>query len=422
MSISSHRPNRRQVLKASGVMLSLPWLETFSAAAQSTPGIKRRMVAINFGLGLHAPHLVPRSAGRDYEMTPYLEVFKEFRDALTVISGTSHPQTGGGHLSDKAFLTGAPNPGSPSFKNSISIDQLAAEKIGGETRLGSLVLGMSGRGISSSRNGVAIPTMSRPSQVFAKLFIEPKPSQKAAKLQEIRDGRSVMDFVLDQAKSMRSRVSKLDQHKLDEYFTAVRSAEKRLAKSEMWQHKPKPKLDRSPPRDIPDRKDLLARAALHYDMMHLALQSDSTRLITFFEEGMNAVPKIVGVTQDYHNLSHHGKDPAKIKELRVIETNQLELIAGFLGKLRSTVEGDSSLLDQTQVLFGSNLGNANSHDSKNVPIVLAGGGYRHGRHLAFDRENNYPLPNLFVTMLQRLGMAIDSFASSTGTMTGLEMT
>ncbi|QDT36403.1 DUF1552 domain-containing protein [Stratiformator vulcanicus] len=415
------RTHRRQFLKAAGVCMALPTLESMSLGAGTSSQPKRRMVAINFGLGLHGPHLFPQAAGRSFEETPYLKVLSEFRDQYTIFSGTSHPQTGGGHLSDKAFLTAAPNPGSASFKNSISIDQLAAESIGDQTRFGSLVLGMSGnRGLSSSRNGVAIPAMTRASSVFDKMFIESKPSQKAQVLQQIQDGQSIMDFVLGQASSMQRRVSRLDRQKLDEYFTAVRAAEQRLQKAEAWEQRPKPDVDVKPPRDVADRRDIVARASLMYDMMHLALQTDSTRLITFFEEGMNAVPVIDGVVHDYHNLSHHAKDAAKIAELKVIEETQLTMVAEFLKKLKDTTEDGHSLLDVTQVLIGSNLGNASSHDSKNLPIILAGGSYRHGQHLAFDRSDNYPLPNLYVTMLQQLGLELDTFASSTGTMSGLE--
>ena len=158
-----------------------------------------------------------------------------------------------------------------------------------------------------------------------------------------------------------------------------------------------------------------------YDMMYLALQTDSTRLITFFKNGINAVPRITGVSNDYHNLSHHGLDPDKIAELGIIELEQFSALADFVRRLHETVEGEATLLERTIVLFGSNLGNASSHNTRNMPIVLAGGGFRHGQHLAFDQKQNYPLPNLYVSMLQRLGIETDRFATSTGTMRGLEL-
>ena len=158
-----------------------------------------------------------------------------------------------------------------------------------------------------------------------------------------------------------------------------------------------------------------------YDVMHLALETDSTRFLTYNFAGMNSVPVIPGVDIDYHNLSHHGKDPAKISQLTIVESSIVGEFARFLQKLDDSKRADGTLLDNTMVLFGSNLGNASSHDTKNMPIVLAGGDFEHGQHLAFDKEKNYPLPNLFVSMLQRLGLETDTFATSTGSMTGLRL-
>ena len=160
---------------------------------------------------------------------------------------------------------------------------------------------------------------------------------------------------------------------------------------------------------------------LMYDMMHLAIQTDSTRFITYYFTGMNQVPAISGVDIDYHNLSHHGKDPAKLAQLALVESEVMKALHGFLKKLADSDEAGASLLDSTMVLFGSNLGNASSHDTRNMPIILAGGGFKHGQHLAFNQRNNYPLPNLYVSMLQRLGLESEVFASSTGTMEGLDV-
>ncbi len=379
------------------------------------------MVAINLGLGLHAPNIVPKTAGRDYEMTPYLKVIEKFRNDFTFISGASHPQVGGGHFSSKSFLTAAKHPNSAGFRNSISLDQLAAEKLGTETRFSSLALSISGPGLSWSRSGVELPAEVRPSRVFQQLFLEGKASEKAKQVQRLKDGQSVLDVVLGKASRMQKRLGGRDRQKIDQYFNAVREAEQRLVKAEAWAKRPKPKVDAQPPRDEPDRARMLHRLGLMYDMMHLAIETDSTRFITFFDTGMNAVPSIPGVDTDYHMLSHHAKDPGKIAQLTIVETEAIKLLGEFLGKLAESREGDSRLLDKTMVLFGSNLGNASSHDSKNMPIILAGGGFRHGQHLAFDRQKNYPLPKLYVSMLQRLGLEADAFAANTGTMNGLEM-
>lgn len=414
--------SRRTLLRASGVGISLPFLDAMQPSARaSETSARRRMVAINVGLGLHAPNVVPEQAGRDYQLPPYLQVLEEFRDQFTFISGTSHPGVGGGHQSGKSFLTAAKHPSSAGFKNSISLDQLAAERLGAQTRFRSLALTTSGPGLSWSRSGVEIPAEARPSRVFQKLFLEGKPSEKTQQIERLRDGQSVLDLVMDKSRAMSRRLGERDRHKIDQYFYAVREAEKRLVKSQAWEKRPKPEVDAAPPRDQPDRTQMIERLGLMYDMMHLALETDSTRLLTFYHTGMNAVPSIQGVDTDYHMLSHHGKEPSKIDQLTIVESEVMKAFGEFLKKLNRSQENGTSLLDSTMVLFGSNLGNASSHDTKNMPILLAGGGFRHGQHLAFDQQDNYPLPRLFVSMLQRLEVETDTFASCTGTMHGLEM-
>jgi Protein of unknown function (DUF1552) len=416
--------NRRVFLKGAGISIALPLLGSrgHSLRADGGPGnLRRRMVLIDFGLGLHAQNLFPKKSGFDYESTPYLDVLKDFRSNLTVISGVSHPDVDGGHLARKSFLTGAPKPLSPSFKNSISVDQVAAEQLGNETRFRSLALTLTPQsGLSFSRSGVEVPAESRPSQVFAKLFLDGNAKEKQKRIQQLRDGRSVMDSVLDQARSMRNRLGTKEAETLDQYLTAVRETEQSLVKAAAWDFKKKPFVDVSAPQDINNPADIVGRERLMYQMMHLAIQTDSTRVISFYNPGINAVPLISGVTQDYHNLSHHGQDPSRLAELKIIELEQLKLFAEFLEKLAATKEEGKSLLESTMVMLGSDLGNASSHDNHNLPIILAGGGFRHGRHLAFDQRQNYPLANLFVLMLQRLGLEIEKFASSTGTMSGID--
>ena len=184
-------------------------------------------------------------------------------------------------------------------------------------------------------------------------------------------------------------------------------------------HRPKPKIDAEPPRDINDGSDLIGRMQLLFDLIPLALQTDSTRLITIFLQGANSVPPVTGVTIDHHNLSHHGQEPEKIAQLRLVETAQMRVLDGLLSKLKAGREKGAPLLDDTMVLFGSNLGNANSHDTRNLPILLAGGGFELGGHTAYNADKNTRLCNLFVSMLQQLGVETDSFGSSTGTLTGL---
>ncbi|MEQ9407567.1 MAG: DUF1552 domain-containing protein [Fuerstiella sp.] len=417
----TQKPDRRTVLRGAGVALALPFLESTVRASAAATKPRRRIVAIDIGLGLHAPNIIPERSGEDYDLPPYLQLLADFRDQFTVISGTSHPEVGGGHASYKSYLTCAPHPNSAGFRNTISLDQLAAAEFGSETRFASLSLSSSGPGLSWSRSGVEIPTLTRPSFVFRKLFLAGKAEEQARRIQQLQDGQSVLDVVMDQTKRLEQRLSGRDREKLDQYYEAVREAERRLAKAEAWEQKPKPQVDVKPPRDETDSRRIVECMRLMYDVMHLALETDSTRFLTYNIAGMNAVPVIPGVDIDYHNLSHHGKDPDKIAQLTVVESALIQEFRGFLDRLRQSSEVTGSLLDTTMVLFGSNLGNASSHDTKNMPVLLAGGGFRHGRHLAFDRQNNYPLPKLFVSMLQRLGMETETFGTGTGTMSGLEM-
>jgi len=416
--------DRRTMLKGAGIAIGLPLLDAMvpargRAAVAAEPG--RRLVAIDLSFGLLADNLFPKTVGPNYELTPYLEVIKDFRKDFTIISGVSHPDVDGGHHAAKSFLTAAPKPTSSSYKNTISLDQLAAEQIGQQTRFSYLALSTSSnRGLSYSRNGVEIPPEHKPSNLFARLFLDGKPDEKKRQLQRLKDRQSILDAVRNRARSLERHVGPDDRRRLDQYFTAVREAELRFAKAQEWEHRPKPKVDAKPPQDINESADVIGRARLMYDMIHLALQTDSSRLITFYNAGVNAVPPIADVSQDYHMLSHHGRDAERLRQLEIVEREQMKALGEFLSKLRESPEQGGTLLDQTMVFFSSDLGNGNSHDNSNLPVILAGGGFRHGQHLAFDRKNNYPLPNLFLSMLQQLGLNAERFASSTGTMAGLE--
>lgn len=414
--------SRRRFLRATGVSLALPWLESLAATrALAAAGPPRRLVCICTPLGLHAPALFPEQAGRDYASTPYLKLFEEFRDDLTVISGLAHPDVGSSHDSIYSFLTAAPHPEiRAGFRNSISLDQFAAEHIGGETRFAALALSCEGFSLSWTRSGALVPSDSSPSSVFAKLFLDGRPDEVQAQARRLRDGRSVLDAIGDQAKAMQTDLAGADRDKLDEYFTSVRDLEKRLAKAEEWSKRPKPKVDAKRPQDVANPADLVGRARLMFDLIHLAIQTDSTRLITMLLLGTSLVPPIPGVSLGHHDLSHHGQDPNKIKQLEAVEVEKLKTLHELLAKLKNTKEHDATLLDRTTIFFSSNLGNASSHSTKNLPVLLAGGGFRHGQHLAFDPNKPPPLSNLYVSMLQRLGIETDRFGSSTGTLTGLE--
>jgi hypothetical protein len=254
------------------------------------------------------------------------------------------------------------------------------------------------------------------------MFLEGDAEEKAATRKWLAQGRSILDLTLDSAGSTRRQLGPRDRDKLDQYLTAVRETELKLDKAEEWENRPKPKPPGPPPTEIENMADCIGRTRLLYDMVHLALASDSTRIVTICQPQFNPAPPIPGVTEGYHNLSHHGQDPGKLVQLTLIEIEQMKAFGDLLAKLHAADDGGDTLLDRTTVLLGSNLGNASSHSNENLPIIVAGGGFKHGQHLAFSATKNTPLANLLTTILQRLGLEVERFASSTGTLTGLEMT
>jgi hypothetical protein len=414
------RINRRTFLRASGVALALPSLQCMNGVrADSGKPDARRMIAICAPLGIHTPHLFPETAGRDYAATKYLEPLQPMREKVSVISGLMHPMVDGGHSAEKSFLTGAAHPGQPSFRNSISVDQFAAERIGHETRFPFLSLSAGNGGISYTRSGVQIPSESRPSRVFDRLFLEGSPQEKAAQLRRIKDGQSILDLVNSQVRSIQRKTGRADHETLDQYVTSVRELEQRMIAAEEWAKRPKPVVDQKPPTDIEDRANFTGRMEVLFDLMALAIQTDSTRLITLKGAGDNEVVKLPGVDDGWHNLSHHGRDPARIEQLGLIEREEFRLFGEFLKKLDAIKDGDVTLLDQTAIMLGSNLGNASSHNNTNLPIVVAGGRFQHGQHLAFDEAKAPPLANVLVSFLQHLNLEVDQFSTGTGTLSGL---
>src|SRR5262245_19263612 len=422
--LSDARCHRREFLRAAGVTVALPLLEGLlpRVRAGEKSAVPRRMLCLCTPLGLHPPNFFPEKSGADYELPPYLEVLKDFRSDFTVISGLSHPEVGSSHDSLFSFLTAAPHPEvRAGFRNSISLDQLAAEHIGDQTRFESLSLSAEGFGLSWTRSGALVPPEIFPSTLFARLFLQGRPDEVEAQARRLRDGRSILDMVRDQAKKMQPVLGARDREKLDEYFTSVRELEKRMATAEEWSKKPKPKVDAPPPQNNMNPADLVGKNRLMFDLIHLALQTDSTRFITMLLLGTSLVPPIAGVSLGHHDLSHHGQDPAKIAQLKTVELEKMKTVAELLRKLKATEEQGESLLDRTMVYFSSNLGNASNHSAKNLPVLFAGGGFQHGGYLAFDPSDPPPLSNLYVSMLQRLGVEVDRFGSSTGTLTGLDV-
>ena len=429
--------SRRAFLRGAGIALALPFLEamrpTFAVAvaakveSSATPGGKpRRFFGICNNLGVLPQNFFPKSAGTGYELSPYLEILKEHRNDFTVFSGVSHPDVDGGHPADNCFLTAAPHPGRGSFRNTISVDQYIGERIGHLTRFPALTFGVNvsqgQRSLSWTGSGVMIPCEEKAADVYRRLFMTGTTEQIDEQVRRLELGESILDAVADQAKDLQRKVGTRDRSRLDQYFTSVRDLETRMAMSKEWERKPKPQVSAPMPLDPASPKAYMEKVELMYNMARLAFETDSTRAISLLLDSVNSpVLDIEGmkITEGYHDLSHHGRSETKLAQLKAIDEWHMKLLKDLFAGLKSVREDNETLLDRTMVLYGSNLGNANTHVTTNLPTLFAGGGFKHGQHLAFDTDRNYPLPNLFVSALQRMGLEADKFASSTGTMRGL---
>ncbi|MCE2861803.1 MAG: DUF1552 domain-containing protein [Opitutaceae bacterium] len=433
--VTTRRPlSRRHFLRGAGVALALPALDVmlapFARAASVSsvlaPGAKpRRFLGICNNLGVLGDQFFPTGTGRGYQASPYLGHLQEHRERFTVFSGVSHPNVDGGHPADICFLTAAPHPGSSSFRNTLSLDQHIAEHIGTLTRFQSLTLAVNTRvrSLSWTGTGVAIPPEDKAAEVFRQLFLQGSAEQVAAQVRRLDTGRSILDTVAGQAKEIQRAATARDRDRLDQYFTSVRDLEQRLQAARDWEQRPKPAVTVEPPIDPANPSAYMDKVRVMYDLARLAFETDSTRAITLMLDGVSTPALELAdtpITDGYHNLSHHGKSEKKRSELKAIDQWHMRLLAKLLTDLSAVREEGDTLLDRTAVLYGSNFGDANAHTCFNLPTILAGGGFRHGQHLAFSTSNNYPLPNLFVSVLQRMGIETERFASSTGTMRGLE--
>lgn len=425
-----HTPSlssRRSFLKAAGVTIALPLLEStpLAGASGTTGGSPNRMVCIGNEFGMYPGAFWPEQFGADYESTPLLKPLDAHRRDVTVFSHLDHGLKGG-HFAIHAYLTGvkaADAKGMPD--GGISMDQRAAEFVGSQTRFPSLTIGSEdglhgGCRMSWTRTGTRVPPIPGPRELFRTLFVNESAGAKKKAADRILLQESILDAVQGDARSLQSRLSKTDRQKLDEYFSSIRDVEVKLQLDRQWQNIPKPKS----PIDEPQNRGFANDLPALYELMALALQTDSTRVATL-EIGGSFAASALGIRAGYHSLSHHGKAQANINLLVQIEQYQMEQFAKFLDRLKSIREpnSDGTLLDQTMVLMGSGMGNANSHRNSDLPIILAGGGFRHGEFRQLPEESNkrVPLSNLFVSMLQRFGVEIDQFSQSTGTLSGLEL-
>jgi hypothetical protein len=408
--------DRRTFLRSAGVAIGLPFLDAMvpAGAAEAKKALAQppRMLLVGRPLGMYTPFFFPEKAGKDYEPSRYLKVLQAYREQFTVFSGMSHRYPAG-HFAECGLMTGVhpdfirPN----EIRNGISLDQEVASHLGGQTRFASLVLG--GGDAAWNRRGVRVPSQQRATQVFKQLFIKGTPEEEARELRRLQDGQSILDDVRGQVKSLNNKLNDVDRERLDLYLSSIREAELRLQQDEKWTKTPKPKVDVPTPTTDFSGPQLLQRSRQWYDLVHLALKTDSTRVISL-HLGSQERPEIEGVTIPHHDASHHGQEPTKLEQLALIEEAELKVLGEFLQKMQKSADGEQTLLDRTGIFYASNLGNSSSHDNTNLPIILAGGGFKHKGHVAYDRKNNTLLSNLYLRMLHQMGIEAKSFGASTG--------
>jgi len=410
------RLDRRTFLRASGVAIGLPFLEAMipasAAEAKKSAAQQSRMVLIGQPLGMYSPNFFPTKAGRDYEASRYLKSLQAHREQFTVFSGMSH-RYAAGHFAECGLFTGVHSEmiRYNEIKNGISLDQEAAAHIGNQTRFASLNLG--GGDFVWNRRGVRVPSETRATQVFKKLFIAGTANEEKRELQKVKDGQSILDDVGEQIKSLNRRVSSSDRSRLDLFLSSLRDAEHTLQQDEHWSKTPKPRVDYPTPTSEFTSAQLIERSRQWYNIVHLALQTNSSRVITL-SLSTGERPEIPGVTLGHHDASHHGLDPAKLEQLALIEEAEIKVFGEFIEKMKQSRDGERTLLDHTAILYASNLGNSSSHDNNNLPIILAGGSFKHKGHLAYDTKNNQLLSNLYVRMLHHMDIEAKSFGASTG--------
>lgn len=404
---------RRRFLAAAGASIALPMLEAHGAKRGAARPPAQRLVCIGSFLGLHAPALYPRETGRDYQLTPLLEPLAAHRDDFTLFSGLDH-RAPNGHGFWHNFLTGQAAKGT-------SLDQFVAANLGEKTRLPSLEVsaGETAAPMCQGPGGIPLPMIERPSVVYGKLFASPQNRARTEYLLE--SGRSALDEVTAETKTLLDASTAADRAKLDEYFTSLREVERRMGRQLAHLGDPVPKVDYAlPPHDPISPEQMIECEEVMQDLIALALASDATRVASLLLSGAGQTFTIGGrmLQNGYHGLSHHGNDPAKVRDLVAIDTEHMRCLARLLTTLKTRTDSDGRpLLDTTIVLFGTGMGDASRHSNENLPTIMAGGGFKHGRHLAFSRgisaSRDALLGDLFITIQRQLGIEAERFSNAT---------
>jgi hypothetical protein len=399
---------RRRFLGAAAASIALPMLEAHGLTRASAGPPAKRLVCIGSFLGLHAPALYPHETGHGYQLTPLLEPLAAHRGDFTLFSGLDH-RAPNGHGFWQNFLTGQ-------MAKGISLDQVVAAKLGEQTRLPSLEVsaGETAAPMCQGPGGVPLPMIERPSVVYGKLFTSPQNRIRTEYL--LTSGRSALDEVTAETKALLDASTGADRAKLDEYFTAVREVERRMSRHLVHLGDPAPQVDYAlPPHDPISPEQMIECEEVMQDLIALALATDTTRVASLLLSGAGQTFTIGGrmLQNGYHGLSHHGNDPAKVRDLVAIDTEHMRCLARLLTTLKNRTDGEGRpLLDTTVVLFGTGMGDASRHSNENLPTIVAGGGFKHGRHLAFSGADML-LGDLFITIQRQLGIEAERFSNAT---------
>ena len=408
--------SRRRVLQGTGIALALPLMESqLSRAEEKLDANPRRLVCIGSHLGYYPGNFFPKDAGLDYQISPTLQAVQRHRDDFTVFSNLDDGMTGG-HNGVKAFLSGIRKDESSGFPDkNMTIDQVAAEHVGAATRFPSITAGLdNGTDLCWTRSGVRIPPVNNPARLFEALFVQSDAASIGKERTRLTDRASVLDALRESAGKLERQLSAADRQKLDQYLTSVRAVEKQLQMSQVWLDKPKPT---SPIDPVVDQERMhIEEIPLFYDLLTLALQTDSTRVATFeIPMGFRTSELEVG---SYHGLSHHSKSEERLGQLQIVEVYLMKQFAHFIDQMK-----EAQVFDHTAVVLGSGMGNGSSHSNRNLPVILAGGGMKHQGHMVcpVEEHKRVPLSNLWLSTLQWFGVEADRFGKSTGTFSPMNL-
>ncbi|MEW4488162.1 DUF1552 domain-containing protein [Thalassoglobus sp. JC818] len=410
-------PNRRLFLKSMGGTLALPLLESLSFAAPAPTAVPTRFLVVGNPYGMHPEHFFPADFGTDFTISPTLKSLEWLKDRLTIVSHADHNMVSG-HGREISFLSGVLPTDAQAFpEKNMSLDQLFARHIGSQVRYPSVGASLdSGIRMSWTANGVEKLPITDPQELFNHLFLNLTSQEKEQRREMLQRNGSILDTLGSQFAGVRTNASRLDRDRLDQFQTSIRELEHSLADRETWLDRDKPSFDISEhfvgEATISNKYDAI------FDMITYAFETDLTRVASIeFPAELNYTD-IDGVNRSYHGCTHNGQGEDLVQELVSIESFQIALLARCLQKLDSIQEpnAEGSMLDHTIVLFGSGMGYGGTHSNRNLPVFVAGGGFKHRGHIDTrdNSGNNMPLCNLYVTLMQRFGIERDSFNTSTG--------